>query len=361
MSNSTTTYTHPDVLTRGVQEGWADPETDPTRIDWAPRQAAAAIWFEVRNGRPLNPHSATGIRYGRGELGHWGEQQAADAIVTATTKTGRWLLMVERDDDHGWAICGGMVEPDEDPADAAVREGAEETGIDLAGMPRTVWPARYVPDPRASDEAWIVTWPVLFDLGEVAELPAVAGADDARRAEWVRADSYAALVADLADTHGGRVFTAHRAMLAELLAALPHPPASSCPEHRAFHRRAMAALDLAVAEDIDGARTAVLDLPAHHGPGAITSALLVWIDTLIAATPDVQRRLAGRDAADDGAIEPVTRWAAQMIAARATHDATRIDALRTAIPKSPAAVGAHVMGLLTLIATYMRAHEMRTS
>ncbi|WP_051866277.1 NUDIX domain-containing protein [Streptosporangium roseum] len=232
MSNST--YTHPDVLSRGVRDGWADPQTDPTRIDWAARQAAAAIPFEVVDGRPVSPGAPTGIRYGRGELGHWGEQQAADAIVTATTKTGRWLLMVERDDDHGWAICGGMVEPNEDPADTAVREGKEETGIDLAGMPRAVWPARYVPDPRASDEAWIVTWPVLFDLDEVAELPAVAGADDARRAEWVRADTYAALVTHLADTYEGRVFAAHQALLAETLAV---PALTAVLKHAAHEMR----------------------------------------------------------------------------------------------------------------------------
>ncbi|MFI6889936.1 DUF4031 domain-containing protein [Streptosporangium canum] len=136
---------------------------------------------------------------------------------------------------------------------------------------------------------------------------------------------------------------------------------SCCPSHRDFHRRAMAALHLAVAENLDGARTAVLELPAHHGPGALTGALLVWIDALVSATPDVQRRLAGRDLADDEAVEPVTRWATQMIAARAARDKAGFEALRTAIPKNPAAVGAHVMGLLTLIATYLRTHEMRTS
>ncbi|MEV4180684.1 hypothetical protein AB0J28_04465 [Streptosporangium canum] len=50
-----------------------------------------------------------------------------------------------------------------------------------------------------------------------------------------------------------------------------------------------------------------------------------------------------------------------MITARAARDKAGFEALRTAIPHDPAAVGAHVMGLLTLIATYMRAHEMRTS
>ena len=118
-----TMFTHPDVLTLGVRDGWADPETDPTRIDWPARQAAAAIWFDVVDGRPVNPSAPTGIRYGRNGLGHWGEALAADAIVTATTADGqRWLLMAERGDSHGWALPGGMVEPGEDRVDAAVRE-----------------------------------------------------------------------------------------------------------------------------------------------------------------------------------------------------------------------------------------------
>ncbi|MFI7632439.1 NUDIX domain-containing protein [Microbispora rosea] len=208
-------YTHPDVLGRGVTEGWADPITDPREIDWAPRQAAAAIPFEVVDGRPVNPF-ATGIRHGRGELGHWGEKQAADAIVTARHRGGRWLLMIERDDDHGWAIPGGCLDPGEDPLTAAIRELAEETGLALAGASWRLLPVRYVADPRATDEAWMVTWPAVTDLGEVADLPAVQGADDARRAAWMRADTYPALLLYLAE-HGGDVFPAHREMLAELL------------------------------------------------------------------------------------------------------------------------------------------------
>ncbi|GAA4212512.1 hypothetical protein [Microbispora amethystogenes] len=88
------TYTHPDVFGKGVEEGWADPCTDPREIDWAARQARAAIPFRVVDGRPVNPYAPTGIRYGRNELGHWGEQVAADAVVTATDEYGfRWLVM----------------------------------------------------------------------------------------------------------------------------------------------------------------------------------------------------------------------------------------------------------------------------
>ncbi|MEU4514023.1 NUDIX domain-containing protein [Nonomuraea wenchangensis] len=214
-----TTFTHPDVFDKGVQEGWADPRTDPTRIDWTSRQAAAAIPFMVIDGRPVNPCESTGIRYGRNELGHWGEQLAADAIVTADTEAGRWLVMVERSDWHGWALPGGYVEPGEDPEAAAVRELEEETCLDLSSMVRRPLPARYVPDPRASDEAWMVTVPVRFHLGTLprADLPAVVGADDARRAVWVRADSYAHLVAHLGSFYAGRVFRAHKAMLRDLL------------------------------------------------------------------------------------------------------------------------------------------------
>ncbi|MEV0592451.1 NUDIX domain-containing protein [Nonomuraea cavernae] len=213
------TFTHPDVFSRGVREGWADPQSDPARIDWTTRQTAAAIPYMVIDGRPVNPCEQTGIRYGRNELGHWGEQLAADAIVTADTEAGRWLVMVERSDGHGWAVPGGYVEPGEDPESAAVRELEEETGLNLESASRQVLPARYVPDPRASDEAWMVTVPVTFDLGIMphAELPAVVGADDAKRAVWVRADSYDALASDLSAVYGGEVFRAHKAMLRDLL------------------------------------------------------------------------------------------------------------------------------------------------
>ncbi|MGW5265694.1 NUDIX domain-containing protein [Microbispora sp. NPDC004025] len=215
------TYTHPDVLTLGVRQGWADPQTDPTRIDWTARQATAAIPFEVIDGRPVNPCERTGIRYGRNELGHWGEALAADAIVTATDHDGhRWLVMVERRDGHGWALPGGHVDPGEDPVHAATRELHEETGLTGITSTWAALPPRYVPDPRASDEAWMVTVPVRTHLGTCQrdDLPEVVGADDAARAAWVGADTYNNLVTYLTDTFGGEVFPAHRGMLAEALA-----------------------------------------------------------------------------------------------------------------------------------------------
>jgi len=216
------TYTHPDVFVLGVEQGWAEPETDPARIDWPARQAAAWIPFEVIDGRPVNPCEKTGIRYGRNEMGFWGEQLMADALVTVTCGHQRYLLLVERNDGYGWAVPGGHVEPGETGMQAAVRELAEETGLDARGWPFAVFremAPRYVPDPRASDEAWAVTVPVHIALGEQDGVPFVAGGDDARQAEWVRADTYGQLTATLEQVHGlaGRVFAAHVAMLTEFL------------------------------------------------------------------------------------------------------------------------------------------------
>ncbi|MEV0149128.1 MULTISPECIES: NUDIX domain-containing protein [unclassified Nonomuraea] len=218
------TYTHPDVLTKGVREGWADPETNPANIDWAGRQARALVPYKVVEGRPRKPGAPTGIERGRNELGRWGEQAAADAIVTVWRDGVRYLLMIVRGDGYGGAVPGGCVEPDEDPVHAAFRECMEETCLDLTDVLASgAWralPARVVDDPRASDEAWMSTLPVLIDLGPLppgAPFPAVAGADDAKHAAWVRADSYAVLAESLRDTFGERVFAAHEEMLAELL------------------------------------------------------------------------------------------------------------------------------------------------
>lgn len=224
------TYTHPEVFEAAAAgAAWADPETDPTRIDWAARQAACPLafapGFRLVDGRPVSPGVPTSVRHGRYRLGHWGPQLCADTLITAKDQYGhRWILLIERrgdDGTSGWALPGGYVEAGEDPVDAALREVGEETGFRLnrARVSYVAMPPRYVPDTRESDESWMVTVPVRVDLGDGFEVfPVVVGRDDAKRAAWVPADTYDVLTSHLADVHGGHVFAAHRPMLAEALA-----------------------------------------------------------------------------------------------------------------------------------------------
>jgi ADP-ribose pyrophosphatase len=211
-------YTHPVVLTVGVQQGWAEAETDPTRIDWPARQARAAIPFEAVNGRPVNPCEKTPVRYGRNQLGHWGEQRCADVLVTARTGGGYpVVLLVERADRRGWALPCGYVDQGESAEQAAVRELREETGLVLPDVVWSVDIPRYVPDPRGSDESWMVTTLARCDLGMVDQLPEVLGGDDAIRAQWILASSYREVERELDYGFSGRVCPAHRQLLAELL------------------------------------------------------------------------------------------------------------------------------------------------
>jgi 8-oxo-dGTP pyrophosphatase MutT (NUDIX family) len=173
----------------------------------------------VVDGRPVNPCESTRIRYGRNDLGHWGEQLCADAFVTAIDKAGgRWIVLVERRDGHGWALPGGYVDPGEHPLHAAIRETKEEASLSVALRYWRETKPRYVPDPRGSDEAWMVTVPCVADLGIVDRLPTVVGRSDARRAIWGPAVSYETMAAHLATTYGGTVFTAHKDMLSDFFA-----------------------------------------------------------------------------------------------------------------------------------------------
>ncbi|WP_335986520.1 NUDIX domain-containing protein [Glycomyces sp. MUSA5-2] len=190
--------------------------TDPAAIDWDLRRRRAVIGFSLdANGLPVNPIQPD-LPEGRGELWHWGEAAASDAVVTLIDADGRrWLLVIERDDDYGVGVPGGGLEPDETPEAAVVRELWEETNLDLTEAAFTRQRARYVPDPRAGRNAWMVTVPFTAVL-HTSTFPEVEGRDDARQALWLRADTYADFAAAVS-ARGEHVFPAHVDMLRDLL------------------------------------------------------------------------------------------------------------------------------------------------
>ncbi|XP_059614210.1 ADP-ribose pyrophosphatase, mitochondrial [Phlebotomus argentipes] len=168
--------------------------------------------YQLHDGLPRNPVGRTGIA-GRGLLGRWGPNHAADPIVTRWKRdengavmkhpeTGSKFLqmcVIMRKDCGKWAIPGGMVDPGENIAATLKREFIEEalnsnarpTEVEiffkLAGTP--VYEG-YVDDPRNTDNAWMETLAMNFhdkngDL--VGRFPLEAGSD-AARVKWKDVD-----------------------------------------------------------------------------------------------------------------------------------------------------------------------------
>ena len=102
-------FTDASVLTKGVTEGWADPPTPQQVTDLKQRKSyEAPISFDAA-GMPRNPRGRTGL-CGRGLLGQWGPNHAADPIVTRyNPQTGKLQLVAMRREDTGqFAVPGGM-------------------------------------------------------------------------------------------------------------------------------------------------------------------------------------------------------------------------------------------------------------
>lgn len=121
----------------------------------------------------------------------------ADTAVF-THRDGRLcVLMIERGTEPyrgRWALPGGFVDIDEDLPDAAVRELAEETGIDAVDLQQLGAYGAPDRDPRMRVVS-VVFWTWLDDIGEPN------GGDDAAHAFLVPVDEALADPARLAFDH----------------------------------------------------------------------------------------------------------------------------------------------------------------
>jgi ADP-ribose pyrophosphatase len=200
---------------------WADPDIDNFHPQWneidgnVNRKSHMGV-YQIVDLHPLNPLGRTGLR-GRGVLGRWGPNHAADPIVTRwkrgssgkvelhpdTKKPILQFVAIQRRDTGEWAIPGGMVDPGEMVTSTLKREFMEEAlnvlEIDSAEREKSsimidkffdegedIYRG-YVDDPRNTDNAWIETVAMNFhdESGtSVGAFPLCAG-DDAVNVHWM--------------------------------------------------------------------------------------------------------------------------------------------------------------------------------
>ncbi len=167
-------------------KGWADPE-DITLLPCVPEESFEGVLIHDRAGRPLNPLGRTGIS-GRGLLGKWGPNYAADPIITRLNRSSGILemLAIQRKDNGQWAIPGGMVDKGEEVSRTLSRELREETGVTLAMDQGKMIYRGYVDDPRNTDHAWMETTAKHLHLSdEIADRMNLLAGDDACAVRWL--------------------------------------------------------------------------------------------------------------------------------------------------------------------------------
>ncbi|XP_022117805.2 ADP-ribose pyrophosphatase, mitochondrial [Pieris rapae] len=209
-------YNPPDYSSPSIKgKPWADPEID-AKSDFKPKwnyndgcvnRKSHTGNYKVLNGFPLNPVGRTGIT-GRGVLGRWGPNHAADPVVTRwkLDHSNRQILQfiaIKRRDTGEWALPGGMVDPGEKVSATAIREFQEEAlnTLEASEAEKECLKEKfkdffsggseiysgYVDDPRNTDNAWMETVAYNFhdnDGSIVGELQLNAG-DDAVGVCWV--------------------------------------------------------------------------------------------------------------------------------------------------------------------------------
>lgn len=223
-----------------VPGGWADP-ADVSREEFLLRSRSGyiksyegPIQHDPENGRPLNPDGRTGIT-GRGALGKWGANHAADALLTRVSdETGALEVLLILRPSGEWAIPGGMLDPGESALDATRRELEEETTLTLdATRGRLVYQG-LGDGPRNTDNAWIETTVYHFHLDRASSVQQQTpqAQSDAKEVKWFAVTPE--LIASLYANHGAlvsRALTQFRSFeptmsdqVRQQLAAIPHSP-----------------------------------------------------------------------------------------------------------------------------------------
>lgn len=213
-------YTAPRVLERPV---WADPDFRKEKgaplyncLDGNIDRRSYTGEYKVVDGVPRNPLGRTGL-VGRGLLGRWGPNHAADPIVSRWKQDGSRgkvlcsgkpvleFVVIKRRDTGNWAIPGGMVDPGDTVSATLKKEFGEEAMNSLEATPEekadiekqigelfkqgTQLYAGYCDDPRNTDNAWMETVAMNFhdESGSAFSKLQLEAGDDAGAVTWVSA------------------------------------------------------------------------------------------------------------------------------------------------------------------------------
>lgn len=175
--------------------------------------------YEIVNGFPMNPVGRTGIN-GRGLLGKWGPNHAADPVVTRWKRNANHEIVkdvksqkpilefvgIKRKDTGAWAIPGGMVEAGDTVSLTLKKEFGEEAlnsiemdeekknqvrkSLDELFKHGTTLYKGYVDDPRNTDNAWMETVAVNFhDDSKAFDSFKLHAGDDAGAVSWIAINS----------------------------------------------------------------------------------------------------------------------------------------------------------------------------
>ena len=215
-------YNRP-VYTSDKPPSWADP-LNPTTVDWTDKTRTIYGKFNFTpDGRPINPIGRTGVT-GRGLLGKWGPNTAADPLFTRFKRDSNnniihingtpilQFVAIERKDggdgaDRSYALPGGMVENGDLISTTAAKEFTEEAlgGLEEADRKQIIKSlddliinkgyivygdptlGGYVDDRRNTDNAWMVTkcYHVHDSDNTIFNNFRLEGGDDAKRAFWL--------------------------------------------------------------------------------------------------------------------------------------------------------------------------------
>ena len=151
-----------------------DEETLKERLTWENDKLVKVKDSKIKfhDEKPLNSQR-TGLR-GRGVLGRFGPNHAADPIVTRFNYKTFTLefIAVLRKDCKKWAIPGGMVDAGEEFSATLQREFTEEVASkcskeiidEIFKNGKTIYTGQVYNDPRTTDNAWIETKVVHYHI-----------------------------------------------------------------------------------------------------------------------------------------------------------------------------------------------------